>query len=186
MADLILITGGARSGKSSYAEQLARDVGERVLYVATAIGFDAEMQDRIARHRQQRPAHWDTWEGYQNLKTIFDDQSKTYDVILLDCITLLVSNWILQQTEATMVGWDGASLERLEQRIIEELRSFLDEAIRRNVTVIMVTNEVGFGIVPENQLARIFRDVAGRVNQYIATRARTVYLVVCGQALQIK
>lgn len=186
MTELILITGGARSGKSSYAQQLADDLGERVLYVATAIGFDAEMQDRIARHRQQRPAHWDTWEGWQNLKTIFTHQSETYDVILLDCLTLLVSNWLLHQTEATLEEWDGAALEQLEQSIIEDLRSFLEEASRRQTTVIMVTNEVGFGIVPENRLARIFRDVAGRVNQYIATRAKTVYLVICGQVLQIK
>ncbi|HEY8462618.1 MAG TPA: bifunctional adenosylcobinamide kinase/adenosylcobinamide-phosphate guanylyltransferase [Bacillota bacterium] len=185
MGSIILVTGGARSGKSRYAEQLASNIGKRVLYLATAIGFDDEMQDRIARHQQRRPPEWETWEGYHNLKAVFADPAKTYDAILLDCVTLLVSNRLLE-TEAAEAPGDAATLERLEQAIIADLGAFLDAVEQRQTTLIMVTNEVGWGIVPENRLARIFRDLAGRVNQYLATRAHRVYLLVCGQVLPVK
>lgn len=186
MKNLILVTGGARSGKSTFAEQLVRDGDGPVLYIATAVGFDTEMRERIAKHRRQRPAAWDTWEGYQNLKAVFNVDMPNYRTILLDCITLYVSNWLLQKPELVGDGWDLLALEELERAILTDLREFLDEAERRAVKVVMVTNEVGYGIVPENKLARIFRDVAGRVNQAIAARAELVYLVVCGQPLRIK
>ncbi|HYH01827.1 MAG TPA: bifunctional adenosylcobinamide kinase/adenosylcobinamide-phosphate guanylyltransferase [Bacillota bacterium] len=186
MGNLILVTGGARSGKSTFAEQLIRDAGEPVLYIATAVGFDVEMRERIAKHRQQRPPTWDTWEGYRNLKAVFNDTGPNYRSILLDCVTLCVSNWLLQETEIAVGEWDTVVLDQIEQAILADLREFLDETERRNTKVVMVTNEVGCGIVPENKLARVFRDVAGRVNQVIATRASTVYLIVCGQPLRIK
>jgi adenosylcobinamide kinase/adenosylcobinamide-phosphate guanylyltransferase len=186
MKKLIVITGGARSGKSAFAEKLARESDAPVLYIATAIPFDVEMQDRIAHHRKRRPASWDTWEGYRNLTAVFDNSARTYRVILLDCITILVSNWLLEHSKATADQFDAAAMERLERRIWADLQGFLDAAARHGVTVLLVTNEVGYGIVPENQLARIFRDIAGRINQAIAARADEVYLIVCGLPLKIK
>jgi adenosylcobinamide kinase/adenosylcobinamide-phosphate guanylyltransferase len=183
---LILITGGARSGKSTYAEKLARDLGGPVLYIATAVPFDAEMQDRIARHRERRPADWDTWEGYRNLAAVFESPPRNYRVVLLDCVTIMVTNLLLQSDGDEPEKLNATAWDRVEQNIWGEVQAFLTAAAGSEATVIMVTNEVGSGIVPENQLARIFRDTAGRINQAIATRAQTVYLVVCGLPVKIK
>jgi adenosylcobinamide kinase/adenosylcobinamide-phosphate guanylyltransferase len=186
MAQLILVTGGVRSGKSNYAEQLARNLGQPVLYIATALPFDGEMQERIAHHRARRPADWDTWEAYRDLRTIFDRPDQTYPVLLVDCLTILVSNWLLERDAAGGEKWETIAPQELEQMIQAELRAFLDAAGQHGATVIMVTNEVGAGIVPENKLARLFRDIAGRINQTVAARADEVYLLVCGLPVKIK
>jgi adenosylcobinamide kinase/adenosylcobinamide-phosphate guanylyltransferase len=186
MGQLILITGGARSGKSTYAEQLARNLDRPVLYIATAIPFDTEMQERVAKHRARRPADWATWEGYRNLREVFDRRDQTYSVLLVDCLTILVSNWLLERGSAGMENWEAVAPDELEQMIHIELQTFLDAAGQREATVIMVTNEVGAGIVPENKLARLFRDIAGRINQTVAARADQVYLVVCGLPVKLK
>lgn len=184
MSNLILITGGVRSGKSALAESMARNRTNDVLYVATAIPFDMEMKDRIAKHRQRRPPNWDTYEGYQDLTRIF--QGKNYEVIVLDCVTIMISNLILDLMDRDFEKLLGEDWDKIEAIIMNEVKEFLDEAARRAATVIMVTNEVGFGIVPENKMARVFRDIAGRINQYIASRAAEVYLVVCGLPQKIK
>jgi adenosylcobinamide kinase/adenosylcobinamide-phosphate guanylyltransferase len=186
MSKLILVTGGARSGKSTYAEKLARDLDRPVLYLATAVPFDDEMRERIAKHRARRPAHWGTWEGTRNLRTVFDGPAQNYSVLLLDCVTILVSNWLLEAVGAGAENWEAAAIEQLEQRISAEIQSFLEAARQHAATVIMVTNEVGAGIVPENKLARLFRDIAGRINQYLAAQADEVDLVVCGLPVKIK
>jgi adenosylcobinamide kinase/adenosylcobinamide-phosphate guanylyltransferase len=186
MGDLILITGGARSGKSAYAEKLARNLGGPVLYIATAVPFDQEMQDRIARHRERRPVDWDTYEGNRNLAAVFKSPARNYRTVLLDCVTILITNLLLQEEGAESGNFAAAAWERIEQNIWGEIQTFLNAAAQTTVTVIMVTNEVGDGIVPENQLARFFRDIAGRINQAIATRADRVYLLVCGLPVKLK
>jgi adenosylcobinamide kinase/adenosylcobinamide-phosphate guanylyltransferase len=186
MGDLILVTGGARSGKSTYAEKLARDLGRPVLYIATAVPFDREMRDRIARHRARRPADWDTYEGDRNLAAVFKSHPHSYRTVLLDCVTILITNLLLQADGVETGNLGAAVWEKIEQNIWGELQAFLTAATQATATVIIVTNEVGYGIVPENQLARIFRDIAGRVNQQLAARAQTVYLVVCGLPVKLK
>jgi adenosylcobinamide kinase/adenosylcobinamide-phosphate guanylyltransferase len=185
MGKLILVTGGARSGKSRYAEHLARDCGNDVLYVATSVPVDAEMRDRIQKHRRQRPACWSTYEGYQDLKRICRS-GNSYAAILLECVTVMIANLMFERTGEDVEKLTAAELVEMEEAILAEFREFLDEAVLRQTPVIMVTNEVGFGIVPEHKMARIFRDIAGRVNQYLASRADEVYLVVCGLPVMIK
>ena len=186
MAKVILITGGARSGKSTYAEKLAKEVNKKVLYVATSIPFDEEMRERVKKHKERRPSNWDTFEGYKDLKHIFINPNLDFDVVLLDCITIMVTNLIFEKTGEDIESFSEEELNGLESEILKEVAEFLDAAQKTTKTIILVTNEIGLGIVPEYKLARVFRDIAGRVNQYIANRAQEVYLVVCGIKVKVK
>ena len=186
MAKTILITGGARSGKSTYAEKLAIEISPKVLYVATSIPFDEEMKERVKKHRERRPSNWDTFEGYKDLKDIFVDQNLDFDVVLLDCITIMVTNLLLEKTGENIESFSEQELSHIEGEILKEVADFLDAAEETTKTIILVTNEVGFGIVPEYKSGRVFRDIAGRVNQYIANRAEEVSLVVCGIKVKVK
>jgi len=186
MAKIILITGGARSGKSTYAEKLAMEENTKVLYVATSIPFDDEMKERVKKHRSRRPSNWDTFEGYKDLKNIFTNQSLEFNVVLLDCITIMVTNLILEKIGENIEIFSEEELNQIEREILKEIADFLDAAMATTKSIILVTNEVGLGIVPEYKLARVFRDIAGRVNQYIASRAEEVFLVVCGIPVKVK
>ena len=186
MGKIILVTGGARSGKSTYAENLARAVGDDVMYIATSIPFDNEMKERVKKHRARRPPNWGTFEGYLNLKEIFNRKDIHFEAILLDCVTIMVTNLMFEFGGFEIDALDDEAINAIEKRILVEVSAFLDEANLNSQTVILVTNEVGFGIVPDNRLARIFRDIAGRVNQYVASQSDEVYLVVCGLPLKIK
>lgn len=172
---LILVTGGARSGKSRFAEQLALSAGQRVAYLATAQVLDEEMAERVAVHQARRGARWTTFEAPQLSEAVLAAAAREHDVILLDCLTLYVTNLLLAAGDAAEAAVLQQALERLVQGI---------EAVGR--TVIVVTNEVGGGIVPENALARRFRDWAGWANQHLAMAADQVFLVVCGQAVDVK
>ena len=186
MAKIILITGGARSGKSTYAEKLAMEENTKVLYVATSIPFDDEMKERVKKHRSRRPSNWDTFEGYKDLKNIFTNQSLEFNVVLLDCITIMVTNLILEKIGENIEIFSEEELNQIEREILKEIADFLDAAMATTKSIILVTNEVGLGIVPEYKLARVFRDIAGRVNQYIGSRATEVFLVVCGIPVKVK
>lgn len=186
MGKIILVTGGARSGKSTYAESLAKSCGGDVMYIATSIPFDDEMKDRVRKHRERRPASWGTFEGYKNLREVWNIEGFSYKAILLDCITIMVTNLMFDFGGDNVESLSCEELNNIEKKILQEVTDFIDEAEKKPETVIMVTNEVGFGIVPENKLARIYRDIAGRVNQYIASRAEEVALVVCGIPVKIK
>lgn len=186
MGKAILITGGARSGKSSYAEKLARELGGKILYIATSIPFDDEMKSRVKKHRESRPSEWDTFEGYKGLGQVISEKGGQYKGILLDCITVMVTNLLL---EYPGIDCDNACYEdfqEAERLIKEEVEKLLEGIGKSEATVIMVTNEVGSGIVPENLLGRVFRDIAGRINQYIAERCDEVYITVCGIPLKLK
>lgn len=186
MAKIVLITGGARSGKSTFAEKLAIQSNNKVLYVATAIPFDEEMKERVKKHRERRPSDWNTFEGYKDLKDIFINHDVDFDVVLLDCVTIMVTNLIFEKTGEDIEIFNEEQLNEIEGEILKEVADFIDAAEETTKTIILVTNEVGFGIVPEYKLARVFRDIAGRVNQYIANRAEEVFLVVCGIPLKVK
>src|SRR5665647_1001492 len=179
MGNIVLITGGARSGKSTYAEKLATETKGRVLYIATSIPFDDEMKDRVKKHKERRPTTWNTFEGYKNLKQVFYNSEMHFDTILLDCITIMVTNLMFERAGENFDDLNNQDIDKMENEIVQEVVDFLDEAEKRLKTIILVTNEIGSGIVPEYKMARVFRDIAGRVNQYIAGRAQEVYMVVC-------
>jgi len=186
MGKLVLITGGARSGKSRFAENLARGLQGPVLYVATAQIFDEEMKIRVRKHRESRPAEWDTLEAYRGLGKTISSQDQKYCGILIDCITIMVTNLMWEIPEIQAEEFTVQNIEKAEFFIMEEVKDLVEGTFRMESTVIMVTNELGSGIVPEYPLSRAFRDIAGRVNQYIAAHADEVYLVVCGIPLRIK
>ncbi len=188
MAKVILVTGGARSGKSRFAENLVKslDGNGSVLYIATAQAFDEEMKLRIEKHRQSRPAHWTTMEAYRGLGKIIANNGPFYQVVLLDCITIMVTNLLFDLPEIKQEDFDRISIERAEATVLGEVEQMAEGFAHFPGTVVMVTNELGSGIVPEYPLSRIFRDIAGRINQYLAQKSDEVYLIVCGIPLKIK
>jgi adenosylcobinamide kinase / adenosylcobinamide-phosphate guanylyltransferase len=186
MGKAILITGGARSGKSTYAEKLARELEGNVLYIATSIPFDEEMKSRVKKHRESRPSGWHTYEGHSGLGQVISEKGSQYKGILLDCVTIMVTNLLL---EYPGIDYDNAGyedFEEVERAINKEVEELIKGVSETAATVIMVTNELGSGIVPENLLGRVFRDIAGRVNQHIAEHCDEVFLTVCGLPLKLK
>ena len=166
---LTLITGGARSGKSRFAQSLCREAG-RVVYVATAVAADEEMCTRIARHRLPRPPSWMTIEEPIDLPEAARRQVEETDALLFDCITLWISNLLYQ--------WRDEIQSKVERNAAHCAARLIEASTRGNI--IGETNEVGSGIVPESTVARNFRDLQGLVNQQLASAAETVYVVVSG------
>ncbi|WP_038287954.1 bifunctional adenosylcobinamide kinase/adenosylcobinamide-phosphate guanylyltransferase [Acetivibrio straminisolvens] len=187
MGKFILVTGGARSGKSSFAESLAQKSNNEngVLYIATSIPFDEEMKKRVKKHREQRPSGWTTLEAYRDFDVKLGEVGAGKKYILLDCITLMVSNIILEKCIDWNILPENAECEA-EQEVTCEIEKLLSAVKALDVTFIAVTNEVGMGIVPENKLSRIFQDIAGRVNQMLAKNADDVYFCVSGIPVKIK
>jgi len=180
-----LVTGGARSGKSSFAEKLIGERYESISYIATAMPYDDGMKDRISKHKDSRPSNWRTYEIYEEISGEIDEISKSSDAILLDCITVMITNLILKND----VDWEKISMaevNEIEKKLNEEVENLINEILNVTVDAVIVTNEIGSGIVPENRLARIFRDMAGRVNQKIAKASSEVYLTVSGIPIKIK
>lgn len=181
---MIVVTGGAKSGKSSFAEQKAKSIGNKVLYIATAIPFDDEMKVRIKRHREVRPITWETYEGFLNLPKIIVDKSNDFDCILLDCVTILITNLIFHYNKSNNI--EEAEFNVIEKLVLEEMKNIVNACKTIKSEIIFVTNELGCGIVPENKLSRHFRDIAGNVNQFIAKNANEVYISVSGIPVKIK
>lgn len=180
MGRLLLVLGGARSGKSAYAQQLAEELGGgRVLFVATAEAWDGEMTQRIARHRQERPGAWRTLEAPHQVGQAIALELHDATVVLVDCLTLLVSNTILRLGESP----DPAAAEAAVQA---ELTALLQTCQANVATYIVVSNEVGLGLVPDNPLGRLYRDLLGRANQRLAAQAEAVYFMVAGLAVDVK
>lgn len=176
---IILVTGGARSGKSLFAEKYALAQGGHLAYIATAQIYDQEMKSRVAIHRARRADHWQTFEAPYDAHHAIELAAKEAEIILLDCLTLYTSNLLLAPHTANQP-------DEKFQYIMEQIDKLLNSARASQVTVIFVTNEVGMGIVPDNALARQYRDIAGMVNQKVAACADEVYLVVSGLAVEIK
>lgn len=181
---MILITGGARSGKSRLAEQKAQAAGGAVMYIATSLATDDEMRARIALHQQQRPAGWTSVEAYRDLGQIVQKAGNSFNIIIIECVTTLVTNLMFDL--APGLPAESMDFEAIEQHVNQQISELLAAAQQSPAALIIVTNEVGMGIVPDNALARHFRDIAGRVNQQLAAVAREVYLVVSGIPVQIK
>ena len=169
---IVLVTGGVRSGKSRYAQELAASSGS-VAVIATAEGRDEEMRLRIANHRKERPDSWATIEAPIDLPAALTDSGSRFDTILVDCLTLWASN---------LLEHEQGDVERVFQHgeaLVKALRSCC-------ASVILVSNEVGSGIVPDNELSRVYRDALGGINQRIAAAADEVVLLVAGCPLVIK
>ena len=176
MGKLIFILGGARSGKSNQAQNLAAEIGGHVAFIATAQALDDEMAARIQNHKALRPEDWTTLELPTRVGHQLILRSTTADVIIVDCLTLLVSN-LLQLNS----NYDGSIDEQSAARSVEEEISDLLEAITALKSVwIIVSNEVGMGLVPPNPMGRLYRDLLGRSNQRIASRADQVFLMIAG------
>ncbi len=171
---LIFILGGTRSGKSRYAETLAAGLDAETLFVATARPGDAEMRARISAHQAARPKGFRTLEAETNLAAALATEVKPGGTVLIDCLTLLVAN---------LLDGDEAGFE---DRALVEIETLLDFISGRPANWIVVSSEVGLGIVPEGELTRRYRDALGTANQRVAATAGEVYFMVAGQPLRVK
>ncbi|HTZ39288.1 MAG TPA: bifunctional adenosylcobinamide kinase/adenosylcobinamide-phosphate guanylyltransferase [Syntrophales bacterium] len=177
MARIILVTGGGRSGKSTFAQRMAESMADSRVYIATCPVIDDEMAERVRKHREARKAgRWDTMEEPLALADALREEK--HDICLVDCLTLWVNN-VVYEAEKKGRAVTEEDIALLCDGILEACR-------RRAGTVIFVTNEVGMGIIPDSPLARRYRDLAGRCNQVIARQAETVILMVCGIPVAIK
>jgi len=198
MSQFTLITGGARSGKSSFAELLAAHTKRSVIYIATAQIWDDEMALRVKKHQQQRPTKWRLIEEPLNIHDTLLQLKDQEGVILLDCVTLWLTNLLLAGQPTAPSSPSGEELplapqkvdalfnNELEPQILDIVKDVAQLAQAIKPQVIFVTNEVGQGIVPEYPLSRAYRDLAGRSNQILAQNAEQVYMVVAGFPMEIK
>lgn len=166
-----LVFGGARSGKSTFAEETATASGLNVRYIATATAGDGEMQDRIERHQTQRPSHWALVEEPLHLSKLIQEHSAAQELLLVDCLTLWLSNHLFHP--------DKPDLQCLRENLCEALE-------RSQSDIILVSNEVGMGIVPRGEISREFVDHSGWLNQAIARVADRVTFVAAGLPLNLK
>jgi len=196
---LILILGGARSGKSKLAQEMAEKLGKKVLFVATGQPLDDEMALRITEHKRNRPENWQTLEIDIKVGQKLEEQVGGAEVVLLDCVTLLVSNILTREGRepfsSPSTGEDegeGENCERsegisgVEKRVIDEIEELIECIDTHKSTFIVVSNEVGLGLVPENRLGRVYRDLLGKANQLLARHADVVYFMASGISLKIK
>ena len=172
MAKLIFITGGARSGKSRFAVNLAKQLAREVTFMATAIARDGEMRERIRQHQKDRPAHWRLVEEGKNLPLALTNLEVSCELVLIDCLSFMISNLLLDNKE--------------EDDIIKQVSEIIDRARRLTPIFIVVSNEVGSGVVPHTRLGRRFRDICGRANQIMAEEAQEVYFMISGIPMKIR
>lgn len=172
MGKIIFILGGARSGKSAYALRVAGETAKRVAFIATCQPKDCEMKKRITLHKNSRPCHWKTFEEPQDPVLLLKKIGSKFDYIVIDCLTLMVSNLMLK-------GLKEAVIERKINKLLDVLNKIKAQSV-------IVSNDVGLGIVPENKLARDFRDITGRVNQLVAKESDEVFFLVSGIPWRIK
>jgi adenosylcobinamide kinase/adenosylcobinamide-phosphate guanylyltransferase len=191
MGKLSLILGGARSGKSTYAEQMAhRLAGDQVLYVATLEVKDEEMRQRAENHQASRLQSWRTLEAPRRLSQAISQSIHDEKVILIDCLTLYVSNALLETTMPSDNAFNPPSSNpfdpAIDSRLMAEIEDLLQTHNASGVDTIIVSNEVGLGLVPPYELGRAYRDMLGRVNQVLASQADDVYFLVAGIPMKIK
>jgi len=197
MKDIWLITGGGRSGKSDYAEQLASEKSAAesvmgpggkpgVLYIATGVATDDEMAERIAHHRASRPETWVTWERYRDIADIKQKfNPDTFGTILLDCVGNLLMGILYEEIPDTD-GFTSAQFENVEVMSILELDALCAYAAGHEKRLIIVTNEIGMGVIPETRYSRYYRDALGRINKHAAQAADRVVLMVAGIPVTLK
>ena len=179
----VLILGGARSGKSYYAQEMAKLSGGKVLFVATATAGDEEMRDRIEKHKQSRPAAWRTLEVAVDIGKEIETAIKDEQVVIVDCITLLINNIFCRYEKSQL---EKITAPEMEAEVESETGGLVACMQKVGASFIVVSNEVGLGIVPDNRLARLYRDILGRTNQKIAEKCDEVYMMVAGIPLRVK
>jgi adenosylcobinamide kinase/adenosylcobinamide-phosphate guanylyltransferase len=172
---LVFVTGAARSGKSFFAEKMALKLEGQVIYIATCVPGDDEMLDRVSRHQARRPAHWQTIEEALDPVLVIKEFDELGHIFLLDCLTLLVSNLLLQ-----------TNIELGEEQLLQKITELAMVSRESAADVIIVSNEVGWGIVPGDPLSRLYRDIIGRANQTIAAYADEVYITIAGIPIELK
>lgn len=185
MSQLILVTGGARSGKSHFAEQLCRARENETAYIATSIPFDDELKARVKKHRQMRPSSWETFEIYEDIYKHIPEIATKHQTVLLDCVTLMVNNLMFKED----LDYDAITTEevdQLEEKIKEQFMKLLEAIRKTDLYFVIVTNEIGLSPVSGNKLTRIYTDIIGRMNQLIAKSSDEVYFVVSGIPMKIK
>ncbi len=178
---ITLVLGGARSGKSTFAQRLATGTGKPVLFVATGVATDAEMEARIAAHRAARPADWRCTETPTHVGEAIGNEGADIGVVLLDCLSFLVSNLLVGCGESA-----DADETPIWALVEQEIDGLLSAVVKRRADLVVVSNEVGLSLVPDNRLGRLYRDLLGRGNQKVAAEADTVYLMVAGLPLMVK
>lgn len=198
MNKLIFVTGGARSGKSSFAEELCINQNNATAYIATSIPFDEEMKDRVRKHRESRPSNWTTYEIYEDVYKIINEISKTHKTIILDCVTLLVTNLMFGSKEINSRFENICDIDEyyekakrneineIEEYIKDQVKKLINEIKKTDLYVVIVTNEIGMSVVSSNKISRIYTDIVGRINQQIAKESDEVYFVVSGIPMKIK
>jgi adenosylcobinamide kinase/adenosylcobinamide-phosphate guanylyltransferase len=184
MRKLTLILGGARSGKSTYAEKMAQEIGgDSVLYLATAEAKDDEMKERILRHRAARPKAWVTVEASRRIAQAIGHGRNGEKAVLVDCLTVLVSNILLEE----IGGREGDPFQKkVEEAVDIEVAELLAFIRQTDAHFLLVSNEVGMGLVPAYALGRAYRDLLGRVNRQLADSADEVFFLVAGLPMRIK
>lgn len=184
MNNLIMVTGGARSGKSTFAEKLVKDMEGQTTYLATALPIDQDMEYRIHRHQSDRNKDWYTIERYKDFKKLKNNiKFKESKNILLDCLTLLLNNQLFDLNK----DWDNISnseIDKIEHYVIEDILDLLELCKDKNLVI--VTNEIGLGIVPVNRFTNFYRDILGRINQLVASKANRAFFLVSGIPIQLK
>ncbi|BBM46895.1 cobalbumin biosynthesis protein [Leptotrichia wadei] len=193
---LIFVTGGAKSGKSKFAEEMLLKLNngkQKNIYLATSLIFDEEMKEKIRLHKKRRKNDWFTVETYKNfeneLNNFFENNDKTKNNMLVDCLTNMITNIIFENKN---IDWDNFE-KRMYIQTLEKLNKNVENSVNKllNVTnefenVIIVSNELGMGLVPSYPLGRYFREIAGKMNQIVAEKADEVYFVVSGISMKIK
>lgn len=193
-----LVTGGAKSGKSSFSESLLESNAD-VCYIATSVMNykDSEMETRIERHQESRPKNWTTKEQFLGIDELIYENHGNYSGFLLDCVTIWNTNFFyylmeveleipLAEIDKVFEAYSGEERRNIEERIFDEWKKIVNALAETGAPMIMVTNEVGSGVVPMTLLGRWFQDLLGKVNQFLAKEAETVYFVVCGIPQKIK
>ena len=191
MGRLTLILGGARSGKSTFAEERAKDLGgDSVLYVATSESKDEEMQQRVTKHRAGRPPAWGTLESPRNVAQALREERNAAKVVLLDCMTFLVANYLMDAAAPKDHPFGNLRTDpfdpRIEADVVAEVEALVAYVKESKIELLVVSNEVGLGVVPPYELGRAYRDILGRANQILARHADEVQLLVAGIPLKVK
>lgn len=181
-----MVFGGTRSGKSVFAEKLCIEASEKVLYLATAIPLDDGMKARIKKHQNQRPSHWETIECYHSFHLLSTQKAFiNADVVILDCITVMITN-LMFENPVDMDTLKQVEIEAMELRILNEIQEMLAWMRRENKMFVLVSSEVGMGLVAPYKSGNIFRDIVGKANQLIAAASDEVHFVIAGIPMKIK
>lgn len=180
------VIGGARSGKSTFAEQKAKEYSGKVLYLATAVVTDRAMADRVKKHQQQRPKSWSTLEMYSNFNNLINhEEFNECEAVLIDCITTLIGNLMFD----SKIDFDNCKpddVNNLENNITKEVLTLIDLCNKCNKKLIIVSNETGMGVVPSYYMGNYFRDMSGRINREIGSKSDNMYFIFSGIPIKLK